>query len=194
MKLRFMLLMLTAGVALTATSSASAISFYGSKTGSLKLTGVGDQEFKIAAALVVCEGLEGNGNYVSQVSFSTLVLQIPTKCEAFGKAATVGPGSILTDADGTVVVRPPDPYTFTSAVGKCSVRFAPEGTSKGLGTVKFVNNASGTITEESSISGLPYEVHTSVTGSICGEIKETGDATFKGTAELSLVGGTISVK
>lgn len=194
MILRSLSVALVATLALGAASSASALEFEGSKgEGTLKVTG-GLDELTLGGPRLVCENIGGGGRSSTLVQTSLILLLVRRNCTFAGSSVTVQNNTALFDANGGFIILPSDRFVMTSAVGKCSVLLAPEGTTKSLGTIKYVNESNGTISEGATIKGIPYEVRGAAGHTLCGTSKELGESTEVGSATIELEGGTIKVK
>ena len=199
MKPRLIGLMLVAALALTATTTASAISFKPSKAGTIKLTGEGIHKITIVGGPVLeCETLASSTSVGAAETFSIVLLLKYGKCTMAGLAATVSTGTILLDANGSVRLLGGTSLKFiiTSAAGKCSLLFQSEdeSTVKLLGTVKYTNEG-GKIKGVAEVSGLSAVVHAPAGNTNCGATNGTvSAATLTGSYVLELVGGTITVK
>jgi hypothetical protein len=196
MKLRLIGLMLVAAFALTAATTASATSFKASKTGTVTLKGEGNQELTTPSGKVVCTGLSG-ATPISQTEMSSLtVLVTYSKCEGFGTTVTVTTGEILFDANGSITLPNTDKFVITSAVGKCSVlvQSSSETTTVLFGTVKYTNNANGSITGNGNVTGLSAVAFSSAKHTICGTAKEAVASSYVGVGVSSIAGGTLKVE
>jgi heat shock protein HslJ len=196
MKLRILGALLIAALALTAASTATAATFKLSSEGTVKLKAEGNQELAIEnGGKVVCEKISGSvhvGPPLLTVSIN-LLITYSGKCEAFGSPVTITTGEILFNANGSVRIGRTDKFVITSAVGKCSIQILSENetTESLLGTVKYTNNASGTITGTATKLGVP--TFTRGPGTVCGALG-TAKGSYSGTAVSELEGGRISVE
>jgi hypothetical protein len=195
MKPRILGALLVAAFALTAAGTATAATFEISGEGTVKLTQEGNQKLVLPAGTVTCEKISGSvhvGTPLLQVSINLLVTY-SGKCEAFGSGVSVSTGEILFNANGSIRLGRTDKFVITSVSGKCSVQILSENESAEslLGTVKYTNNANGTIT--GTASGLEVPTFTRGPGTLCGTLG-TGKGTYTGTAVSELEGGRISVE
>lgn len=131
-----------------------------------------------------------------QVTAALTLLVTYGKCEAFGLKATISTGTLSLNANGTLRIGNTDKLAVTTGTGHCSVLIQSEGETsvKVLGTIKYTNNANGTVGSEDDVSGVSYEVHASKAGSVCGEPGELNVASYKGKFVSTLEGGTIKVE
>jgi hypothetical protein len=195
MKLRLIGLLLVATFALTATPSASAVSFHIARAGTVKFDGQGNQMITLSNGMVMtCTGLTGSVFSNATLFFSITVLAQYSGCTVGGMAATISVVDLLRNARGEMRFVPPDMGVVTITAAKCSVLIAPEGTTKELGTIKYTNNANGTVTGEEKIKGIRYEVHSSAEHSTCGTNKEIGEEEDSGSDKTEVVGSTIKVE
>jgi hypothetical protein len=200
MKPRLIGLMIIAALTLTATATANATVFKVSKTGEAKLKGEGLQTLTVAGATgggqVKCEELSGSAPFNSLELESFVLLVQYSKCEAFGHAATVTVGEILFNANGSIRLPNTDKFVITVPSGPCSVLVQSEGEStiKLYGTIKYTNNANGTVTGTEELTGLSAVIHSTTAHTICGTNKALVSASYSGAFVTELVGGTIEVK
>jgi hypothetical protein len=195
MKLRLIRPMLVAACMLITASSASAISFHLSKEGTVKATTEGLQEVVTPSGKIVCEEVTGSGRAMPVTAALTLLVTYG-KCEAFGLKATISTGTLSLNANGTLRIGNSDKFIVTTGTGHCSVLIQSESETsvKVLGTIKYTNNANGTVGSEASIKDVNYEVHASKAGSVCGEPGELNVAGYRGKFINTLEGGTIKVE
>jgi hypothetical protein len=196
MKPRFIGTLLMAAFALTAASTATAATFQLDTLGTVKLTQEGNQKLRFeGGGIVSCEKVSGSlhvGAPLLRVSISLLVT-FSGKCEGFGSAVTITTGELLFNANGSIRVGRTDKFEITSAIGKCSIEILSENETAEqlLGTIKYTNNANGTITGEGVNVGIP--TFTRGTGTTCGPFG-TGKATYSGITITELEDGRISVE
>jgi hypothetical protein len=193
MKLRIIGTLLVAAFALTAASTATAATFQISGAGTVKLTGEGSQILELAGgAKISCEKISGSVRVTTLLTVSINLLINYSGCTAFGTAVTVSTGEILFNSNGSIRLGRTDKFVITSAVGKCSVQILSENESAEslLGTIKYTNNANGTITGEASGLGVPTFTRG---GATCGA-SGTGKGSYTGVATSELEGGRISVE
>jgi hypothetical protein len=190
---------LIATIALSVAATASAATFEtNNTTGKGRLTGIGNQEFEYAAHKLVCTKMTGTANPSGAVLFvSNTYLTTYTGCEAFGSPVTITTGEDLLDANGSLRVGNTDKFVLTSAVGKCSVAFLSESEStvKLFGTIKYTNEAGGSVKGETGaagVTGIPVVIH-GAKGSVCGEPGEA-TASYKGAFIIEVEGGKLSVE
>jgi hypothetical protein len=77
-------LSLIAALLLTVAATAAAAEFEPSKTGTVKLTGSGNQTLTLPAGKVICGSLKGSIAVTTAKITSLLLLATYSKCEAFG--------------------------------------------------------------------------------------------------------------
>jgi len=200
MKPRLIGLMLIATLTLTATTTASAISFKPSKAGTVKLTGEGIQKLQITGGPTVeCETLTGSTSIGAAERNSIVLLVKYGKCTMAGNKVTVSTGTILLDANGSV--RLPGgtslKIVLTPSIGGCSLLFQSEdeSTIKLLGTVKYTNTGGKIRGVAEPLEGLSVVVHAPAGNTTCGGANGTLlPFTLTGTFITELEGGTITVK
>jgi hypothetical protein len=186
-------MILAVAIAFSAASTASAATFQASQQGTVK-TVASNHRWTFHGARVFC------GTFISRVKdFLLLTVSLSllvnlSKCEAFGGSVTVTTGDLLYEARGALRFGRTQKFVITSAVGKCSIAILSENESsvEEFGTIKYTNNANGTITGEEEVTGIQAVVHGAV-GSVCGEPgNTTGEST--GTTTTELEGGRISIE
>jgi hypothetical protein len=190
---------LIATIALTAAATASAATFEtNNTTGKGRLTGIGNQELEYTGHKVICKKLTGTANPSGATLFVSITFLVTySSCEAFGSAITITTGELLFNANGSIRIGNTDKFVLTSAFGKCSIAILSESEStvKLLGTIKYSNEAGGSVKGETGaagLSGIPLVVHGAV-GSFCGEPGET-TGVYKGEFITEVAGGKISVE
>jgi hypothetical protein len=199
MKLRILGLSLVAAFALTAASSALAVSeFHGTKTGLVDLEGTSEQELVLAnGGKIVCTSLKGSATNTALNVPSISFLVFYSGCEAFGNKATVTTGEITFFGTGGVsiliVSGSADQFIITAPVAKCSVAIINGGNNTTLKSITYANKSNGTIVGEAKVTGIEYEVNSATTHTSCGTAKEKNVGKYVGNGISSLVGGTIKV-
>jgi hypothetical protein len=185
---------LVAALALAVANTAAAATFQISGPGTVKLTQEGSQKLEFSGgSQFTCEKISGSVSVSTLLTVSiNLLITLSGKCEAFGSSLTVSTGEILFNSNGSIRLGRTDKFVITSAIGKCSIQFLSENESAEtlLGTVKYTNNANGTITGTITKLGIPTFTRG---GATCGA-SGTGKASYTGSFVSELEGGRISVE
>jgi hypothetical protein len=188
--------LILAALALAAASTATAATFQISGAGTVKLKSEGTQELAVEGIIgpIECREISGNIAVASPLLKASITLLITIGgCEAFGTKSTVTTGELLFNANGSVRIGRTDKFVITPSGEECSVKFLSENETSEqlLGTIKYTNNANGTVTGVLSKVKIPAFVNGP--GTLCGALG-TGKATYTGTFITELVGGRISVE
>jgi hypothetical protein len=200
MKLRILGLALVAAFALTAASSALAVSeFHGTTTGLVDLEGVGKQELVLSnGGAVICNTLKGSTTTTTKVAPSISLLVVYLGCEAFGNKATVTTGELTFFGGGLVsilfITGSPDQFIITAPVAKCSVAIINGGNNTTLKQITYADKSNGTIEGKANVEGIEYEVNSATAHTSCGTAKEHSTGKYAGNGISTLVGGTIKVE
>jgi hypothetical protein len=191
MKLRVIGLSLVAVFMLSAVSMAAAHEFVSSGTGTIKVVGVGEQEFKIFGKKVDCTTLAGSGSTATTKASTQVVTLKFTGCEAFGSAGTVTAASYLFDAEGTVGIK--TAVVITDPTGKCSVQVFANAANASLKSISFASGTKNkTLKVNANVAGIEAEANGGT--NTCGTVKTKGTGTYIGEATSEVEGSTLEWK